>query len=227
MGQQSTQPTVLHVDDEQTLEITTITLRRECPDAAVLRYDDPDEALAALPAAGVGCVVSDNIRLADGTPFVRGVHELAPSTPIVLFTGSTWNEVGDVAEAVRATGYVHKGSPDAISELGRRVRAVVSGEGAVERPYTLDGGWTVVGHHDWGTDVELSTRIVEVVAAHTGIDAETTDPLFDAVDTDAVTTLLAPRSGRRNSDVEVQFQWLDYELLVTNEGRIALRPLGE
>lgn len=230
MNSRSTNPTVLHVDDDESvLDITTSALGHEYPDIALLQYDDPDEALAALAAVDVDCIVSDSIRLADGTPFVRGVRDLDPSTPIVLFTGSTWDEIRDVAEAADAAGYVHKGSPDAVTALGRRVQTLVREAGGLERPDTLDGGWTVVGYHDWGDDVELSSRLVEVVTAHTGLDAESADPLFDTVDTDAVTTLLAPRPGGPTPDgpLAVQFQWLDHDLQVTRAGRIALRPLAE
>jgi CheY-like chemotaxis protein len=222
---------VLHVDDDaELLDLTSVTLGQEWPQVTLRHYDDPDEALAALETTTVDCVVSDSIHLADGTPFARGVRDLDASTPIVLFTGSAWDEVREVAEAVDATGYVHKGTSESLAELGRQVHAVVSQTDSVERPHTLENGWTVVGRHDWSADVELSSRLVELVTAHTGVDAAVAAPLFETVDTDAVTTLLAPVGGGnrdRDRSLEVRFQWLDYELRVTGDGVVALRPFAE
>lgn len=224
--------TVLHVDDDvDVLDLGETLLEYASPGLTVLRYDDPDEALAALSTTPVDCVVSDSISLADGTPFVRGVRALGETTPIVLFTGSEWHTVREVAEAVDAVGYVRKGNADALAELTRRVQAAVYGD-LVESTRTFADGWTVVGWYDWTTDGELSTRIVEAVSAHTGVAIETLPPLFDAVDADALTAVLFPidvSAGARRprpTAVDVQFRWADNELLLTNDGLIALRPLA-
>ena len=222
--------TVLHVDDDSdVLDLGETLLEHACPGLTVLRYEDPDEALAALSTTHVDCLVSDSISLADGTPFVRGVRARGETTPIVLFTGSEWHTVREVAEAVDAVGYVRKGNADALAELTRRVEAAVCGD-LVESPRTVADGWTVVGWYDWTADGELSTRIAEAVSAHTGVAIETLPPLFDAIDADALTTVLFPvdvAAGVRRpraTAVDVQFRWADNDLLVTNEGLIALRP---
>ncbi len=203
-------------------------MEHAAPNVHILDHDNPESALEALSSTTVDCVVSDSIRMADGTPFVERVRDLDESVPIVLFTGSEWDAVRETAEAVSAAGYVRKGN-DAVGELIRRVESVLDGDG--EPLYTLEGGWTVVARHDWDARVDLSTRLVEAVTAHTGLDAETVPPLFESIDTDAVTDLLAPLTidGRRAREehMEVHFEWAGHELLVTNEGVIALRPLDE
>lgn len=225
---QPTQRTVLHVDDDESvLDLGRSLLEHEHPDIAVLQYADPDEALAALSSTPVDCVVSDSIRLTDGTPFVSAVRETDTDVPIVFFTGSTWDDVREVAERVDAAGYVRKGNVDGLTELEHRIGAVVDDDARVEGPRTLDDGWTVLGRHDWTAGVELSSRLVELVTAHTGRDAETIDPLYESVDTDAVTALLAPLGPEghhpRENAVEVRFEWSGLELLVTNAGVVALR----
>lgn len=229
---QPPQRTVLHVDDDESvLDLGRSLLEHDHPDLAVLRYADPDEALAALASTRVDCVVSDSIRLADGTPFVSAVRETDTDVPIVLFTGAAWDDVREVAERTDVAGYVRKGNNDGLAELEHRVDTVVDDAGSVEHPRTLEGGWTVLGRHDWTADVELSTRLVEMLTAHTGRDAETVDPLFETVDTDAVTALLAqsgPEGTRpRERPTEVRFHWGEWELRVTNEGLVALRALDE
>lgn len=225
--------TVLHVDDdEQVLDLGRSLLEHEHPDIDVVQYADPDEALAALSSTSVDCIVSDSIRLADGTPFVSAVRETDTEVPIVLFTGSPWDDTRDLAEHVDAAGYVRKGNTDGLAELEHRIGAVVDDADAVEGPRTRDDGWTVLGRHDWTADVELSSRLVELVTAHTGRGIEATAPLFDSVDIDAVVALLAPigADGRRRpheSPTQVRFHWGDWELLVTNEGIVALRERDE
>lgn len=221
---------VLHVDDDTgILDVGTASLRQTGEDVTVLVHDDPESALETLSSKPVDCVVSDSIQLADGTPFVERARDLDGTVPIVLFTGSEWDAVAETAETIEAASYVRKGSPDAFGELSRRVDAMLDGDEPTVRPHTLDDGWTVIGRHDWRTTVDLATTIVEAMTAHTAMDPAVVPPLFDVVDADALTVLLAPREHRglaaTDTHVETRFEWADHELRVTSAGTIAVRAL--
>lgn len=212
-------PVVLHVDDDEAvLDLGAVTFGRSDAEVTVLRHVDPDEALARLASTRVDCVVSDSIKLDDGTPFVVAARELDSSVPIVLFTGTEWEAVRPIAERVDTISYVQKGD-GAATELGRQVREHLDSTAT-----DLDDEWSVLCRHDWSDDEELTTRIVEAIEAHTGQAFETLPPLFDSVDADALTSLFSSvdTTGKERA-VEVRFVWGEYELLVTDDGIVAVR----
>ena len=66
----------------------------------------------------------------------------------------------------------------------------------------------------------LSTAVVDAVAAREGIDpVELPEPLYHAVNTEALDSLFSDTTGR------VTFHYLGYEVTVESSGDIALEPL--
>ena len=54
----------------------------------------------------------------------------------------------------------------------------------------------VHAQYEWGRGESLDTTVVSVVSAVTGTAMDEMDPLFDAVDPDALNDILAPIGGR-------------------------------
>ena len=227
------QMTVLHVDDDQELLSVSGEL--------FSRWDDRIETVTAESAArglerfestSVDCVVSDNVLLPDGTPLVVAVRERNPEIPIVLFTGSGWTDVAEVIKAGDVTEYVRKAGAEDFELVAQHVVDLVrdAAQGtAGERPeeiLTLEGGWEIVDVHDWDDELELGTRIVEAVEAYHDRDAMGFEPLFDSIDPEALEQLLAPEGRAIHGErAQVRFSWVDLEIVVTNTGSIAVRPV--
>lgn len=79
---------------------------------------------------------------------------------------------------------------------------------------------------DW-TETPPSTAIVETVAEATGVDPTAVPPMYDALDPDALDTLVgtgATDSGR--SDLTVSFTVDDRVVAVSDTGEVAVRPAG-
>ena len=72
--------------------------------------------------------------------------------------------------------------------------------------------------------VATSTAVVERVAAREGVDHTELVPLFDAIDPDALDTLV--ESSRRNdAAMQLTFSYNGYDVTVTGQGEIHLTRL--
>lgn len=71
---------------------------------------------------------------------------------------------------------------------------------------------------------ELSAAVVETVARAEGVDPTALEePLYEAVDPDALDELVAPGpGGRPASTVRIQFSYYGYEVQVYGDGRVVL-----
>jgi hypothetical protein len=99
-------------------------------------------------------------------------------------------------------------------------------EGSVEYD-SEDGTYTV--RDIWAPGVPPSQRVIEAVAAVTGTDPSQTEPLFDAVDPDALDELFASTwSGRvRPSTGRVTFRYGEHDVTLHAGGRIVMAPRVE
>ncbi|SFR52394.1 response regulator [Halogeometricum limi] len=253
----SSKQTVLHVDDDpDTLELSALTLERlGGDDVDVETATDATEALELLDSAAVDCLVTDSLRLADGQAFVVAARERDASLPIVFYTGKAWDEVAADALEARISQYVRKGDLDGVEavaeralELSSRDRTpkveaadfcseAVDDADAGEVPEdpsesfpaeVADSRWTVAGVHDWDADDELVTTVANVVEAYTGVDVANAEPLFTAVDLEAVETVLQPRADDTpRYDVQVRFPYRSWEVAISSDGYVAVRDLPE
>lgn len=77
--------------------------------------------------------------------------------------------------------------------------------------------------YDWATPEPLSTVVVRLVAAVTGVDPLELEPLRDRVDPDALDELFAPTvDGRRRAVGEVSFPLAGCDVVVTGSGEIEI-----
>lgn len=243
------QTTVLHVDDDpQLLELSALSFARAGDDVETVTASNVEAGLDVLESRSVDCVVSDSLRLSDGTPFIVAARRRDPSMPIVFYTAKPWEDVASDAIAARVSEYVRKGDGGDVEAVVERARALatgaetptIDGETSFEgRPHeeetdaadarppeTPERTWTVVGVHDWETDDELVTTIVQVMEASTGVDAREAEPLFGVLDAESLETVLKPRSGETpRRDVRVRFPYAGREFSVSSDGVVAVRDL--
>jgi hypothetical protein len=75
--------------------------------------------------------------------------------------------------------------------------------------------------HDWDRDGSVATSVIESVSAVTGDAPPDIDPLYDALDPDALDALVA--SLRNGSGGTVSFRFNGCDVTVDSAGRIAVR----
>jgi hypothetical protein len=99
-------------------------------------------------------------------------------------------------------------------------------DGAVEYD---PGDGTYTARDDWAPGVPASQRVVEVVATVTETDPVLMEPLFDAVDPDALDDLFAPTCDERvrPSTGCVTFRYEKCVVELHADGRIAVTPRAD
>jgi CheY-like chemotaxis protein len=144
--------TVLHVDDDPSfLGLTSRLFEREAEGVEAVTAATTEEAFERIERERVDCVVSDSIRTEDGEPFVAAVRRQHPETPVVLFTGTEWEELDPDAVEAGVASYVQKGGSTPLSSLAARIRTIAGmgkdgDESAArmdDRPGTGEGSQTV------------------------------------------------------------------------------------
>ena len=127
-GAETEEITVLHVDDESSMnDLTATYLERIDGDLAVSTATNAVEALDRLESEDVDCVVSDyDMPTTNGIEFLEIVREQYADLPFILFTGKGSEEVASEAIAAGVTDYMQKGTgTDQYEVLANRVRNVV------------------------------------------------------------------------------------------------------
>ena len=127
-GAETEEITVLHVDDEPSMnDLTATYLERIDGDLAVSTATNAVEALDRLESEDVDCVVSDyDMPTTNGIEFLEIVREQYADLPFILFTGKGSEEVASEAIAAGVTDYMQKGTgTDQYEVLANRVRNVV------------------------------------------------------------------------------------------------------
>jgi CheY-like chemotaxis protein len=96
-------------DDEDGLTLLRHTLSREFPDADILGYANPAEALKVFQMERIDAVVTDNrMPQMTGIDFVRHLRAAGMAIPVVMLTGSDEKK----SEAIEAgvTTFISSGS---------------------------------------------------------------------------------------------------------------------
>ncbi len=69
----------------------------------------------------------------------------------------------------------------------------------------------------------LTEQIIRVVAESDGRSREDLEPLYEAIDPDALTALFAPRAdGSSRAVGDVSFEYADYWVTVSSEGAVEI-----
>jgi DNA-binding NtrC family response regulator len=206
---------ILHVDDEpDVLELSTQLLERRDPRISVTTAGNGSDGLTALENNRVDCIVSDSVRLPDGESFVEAASRRTDA-PIVLFTAKEWAEISSDAVAAEVAEYVRKADTADYKDVLRHVLRLTS------RDRDDHSEARLIGSHDFGSNGELGVSIVRAVHDVAGGDIDDYEPLFDAVDPDALETLLASSADRHEADgIEISFSYHGFDLSVRADGSI-------
>lgn len=209
----STNCTVLHVDDEpDVLDLSSQLFERESAPVSMLTAQSGEEGLSVLEEHDVACLVSDSVRMSDGESFIEAASR-ETDAPIVLFTAKEWNEVATDAIAADVAEYVRKADTDDYKTVIRHVLA--HAENAVDEDRRL------IGQHDFASNSELGVSIVQAVARFVDRESTNFDPLYEAIDADALESMFAPSTRfTRSRDVEVRFSYEGVDLIVCGDGAI-------
>ncbi len=209
---------VLHVDDEpDVLDLSKQLFDRTDSSLSMVTAGSGPDGLEALQTHDVDCIVSDSVRMPDGQSFIEAASR-ETDAPIVLFTAKEWRDVADDALAADVSEYVRKADPSDYRSVLRHVLRL-----AADDARTSDENRHLIGRHDFSSHAELGVSIVEAVERFVDTDATELDPLYDAVDADALERLLAPSArSRTTEDVEVHFSYADLDLTVTASGSITV-----
>ncbi|WP_433634804.1 HalOD1 output domain-containing protein [Halomicrococcus sp. NG-SE-24] len=79
---------------------------------------------------------------------------------------------------------------------------------------------------DGSADDSLKTRIISHVAAQKNVDSTSLEPLYEAIDPDALEDLFAPHfDGTSRTTGRVVFAYSGYRVTVTSDGDIQTTPL--
>ncbi|WP_135533705.1 MULTISPECIES: HalOD1 output domain-containing protein [Halostella] len=75
------------------------------------------------------------------------------------------------------------------------------------------------------TTWEPSTQVIESIAAAEGVDPIDLDPpLHTAIDLDALDALFSPTSGVPRPEGRVEFEYAEYEVVVSSDGSVTVDP---
>lgn len=94
---------------------------------------------------------------------------------------------------------------------------------------TTVGSETATGRSTiYTVDESVSEVVVETVASVSGVDPVELDPLYYAIDPDALDALFAPRpaAGDLPRDVQLSFSYVGLQVTVTAAGRIIVEDEG-
>ncbi|WP_410766643.1 response regulator [Haloferax sp. DFSO60] len=236
---------VLHVDDDPDMLALSEAAFEQIDAVTLVTAASAAQALDVLDESHIDCVVSDSLVLPNGTPLVAAINQRDDDLPILLFTAKEWVEVADIATAAGVAEYVQKAGPGDLSTVLKRVEELVNesdefeasfeaGESALQEALSTHASaaskaslglaeeWDLIGQ--WVGEAELSITIIEAMEAHAGL-AAIEVPLFDAIDPEALQSLLEPLVDKQaESSVEVRFEYGEFELAVTSAGDIYARP---
>ena len=76
--------------------------------------------------------------------------------------------------------------------------------------------------------VDASLAVIEAMAAIRGCDPADLEPLYRAVDPEALDRICAAQGlGRHSGDTRIEFTYLEHEVVVKSLGLIEIRPLED
>jgi DNA-binding NtrC family response regulator len=136
---------VLVIDDQEAVR-TALTVLLELHGLECLTASSPAEALAAVRADDVGCVIQDmnfskdTTSGAEGTALFREIHELDPDLPVVLLTAWTSLET--------AVTLVKEGAADYLGKPWDDQKLVVTVQNLIDLRKTRDENRRLKGRDD-------------------------------------------------------------------------------
>lgn len=219
--------TVLFVDDEPLeLELYGDYFDRE-PAVSPLLARSADEALETLASTPVDCLVSDGLRTRDGESFVTVVKQHYPTLDTILYSG-TGRDSLDVDDVER---YLWKGASDDSAQsmeiLAATIQELTEMATRSLQPGDDDEEWQILGHFPWLPDVDVGSTIVQALADRTGRDIVDLPPLYDAIDSDALSRLVTTATSREATpSVMVQFGYAGHRIRITSDGIVGFQPSG-
>lgn len=217
--------TVLFVDDEPLeLELYADYFDRE-PAVSPLLASTADEALATLESTTVDCLVSDGIQTRDGESFVTVVKQRYPGLGTILYSGTGRDSLA--VDAVER--YLWKGASDdsarSMEILAATIREMTEAASRSLHAEDDDEEWEILGHFPWASDIDVGSTIVQALADRTGRDIVDLPPLYDVIDSDALSRLVTTATSRETDpSVMVQFGYADQRLRVSSDGIVSYRP---
>ncbi|MFC7186340.1 GAF domain-containing protein [Halorubrum yunnanense] len=165
---------VLFVDDEPgAADLAATHVERLVDGIETVTYTAPDDALAAVEAGRVDCVVSDfDMPGSDGLELLTDVRAVDPGVPFVLFTGKGSEEIASEAISAGVTDYLQKGAGrDRYEMLANSVANALDRRRAERDLREVNAKVTAL--HAFATDVAACERVDDVfertVAAAEGI----------------------------------------------------------
>ncbi|MFC7249060.1 HalOD1 output domain-containing protein [Halomicroarcula sp. GCM10025324] len=223
--EQGRSTTVLFVDDEPLeLELYVDFFGRSA-EVTPVGAGSAEEALETLMSTPVDCLVSDGIRTEDGRSFVSVAKERYPELRTILYSGSE----RDALPVKKVERYLRKGDQGNAGASLETLAAAVREVTTTSRTLEADGAgeeWNVLGNFSWDHETDVGSAIVRALAEHADRDVLEFPPLYDVVDSDALSRLLTG-SFDRNTDqsVQVQFSYDDYQLRITADGILTCRSM--
>ncbi|MDS0475451.1 HalOD1 output domain-containing protein [Natrinema sp. 1APR25-10V2] len=110
--------------------------------------------------------------------------------------------------------------------LGRRVDVRSTGAVTVS-PNGDDRGEPDGRAHEWHRDSPICPSLVEAVTAETGAEPTSMDPLYDAVDPEALERVLNPPPPGKEGASAVEFRYCECDVSVTATGTIYVDSVTE
>jgi len=216
----SEQVRVLHVDDDPAFVDLADTVFGENEEVDLTTATDMNDGFDLLERRQFDCVVSDYVTAPNGDAFVTTVSEEHPDLPVILFTGTAYDDIDNPEVRDSITDYLQKGSTaDAFDSLSERIATQTD---RTEEPSTDE--WEAVADFD---PRESDSVVIALVDALTecagGLPAEAS-PLSTCIDVEAVGRIIrSATSGPHQSPVTIRLTIDDYVIAVAEDGTVAAR----
>ena len=213
---------MLFVDDEPLeLELYTDFFEAEA-DITPVAAGSVAEGLEALASTSVDCLVSDGLLTEDGSSFVTVAKEAYPDLRTILYSGSE----REALPVERVARYLRKGTREAgpaLETLAAAIREVTT----TSDNLATDGAgeeWSVLGTYSWTPEMDVGSVVVQALAEQAGREVLEFPPLYDVVDSDALSRLVTGTVDQDADEaVRVQFSYDDYHLRITSDDVVAYR----
>lgn len=180
------------------------------PDLPVVLYTPCP--LAALPDSAAAAVDGHVRARSVGTSTTPAAPAAATETVARLIAPAATAESESESESAPASG---DPAPTVATDAGS------DAAGVALTSRRLGDEWVALAVHHWG-ECELATTVALAIADHLGVDVHELPPLYESVETDGLSSVLAPR-GDGLADAVVRFRHAGLELAFSGDGVIAAR----
>lgn len=207
---------VLHVDDDPAFVDLADDVFRADDDIALTTATDMNDGFDQLDRGQFDCVVSDYVTAPNGEAFVTTVSEEYPDLPVILFTGTAYDDIDDPEVRGSITDYLQKGSTERpFDSLSERIAAQT--DAATDE-------WEPVTEFDPRTGDSFVVALVDALTEYAGEFPEEATPLGDYLDVEAAGRVLeSATTGEEQPSVTIRFVVADYAVRIDDGGTIAVR----